>query len=864
MSGPFDDLGDDGRAPDTPEDLFYELQRGDEVKKLWSQQADVLRDYHSEYREADDVAFELPTGSGKTLTALLIAEWRRLANRQRVAYLCPTRQLANQATSKAEEYGLDVSLLIGRSKDHPPEEVTAYTRGDKVAITTYATIFNINPQISEPDTLVLDDAHVAETYVGGNWSLQVDRNVDENIFDALVDVLSDELPQKFLERVQREDVPMRESSFEHLPLPSMWEQLKEIRGVLDARYQDANSDNLPYRWRTLRDNLHACMIYLTPWRILIRPLVPPTFSHGHFAGADQRIYMSATLGAEGDLERMTGVSDIERIPTPSQYSDRSEGRRFFLFPGASLGHEESTDWALSVVSRQHRALVICRDHRQREDWREKLNDHGFTCFDAGDVEDSVEPFVKSEDSALVVASRFDGIDLPGDACRLVIIPGNPNAVNLQERFFLSRLGIDEVLKDRVALRFTQAVGRCTRSDNDYALVLPLNQDLLQFCAQRENREHLPPEVAAEVDVGLDASEVEDTGELDERVSAFYERGAGWETADSEIRERRKQIAAMRDERGEVPYASTEVEFTRFLWNGDQEAAAEKAKQISDNLTEEKFRTYRAWWSYVTGSLYLQLYREQGDEQLREMARKYLQRAKQASESGSWFVSLTSLVDEGDDGPETETTDERTRLMVEGIQTVLRDSGLHSPRLEKELRNTRNLLESGDHRKFDEGVERLGEWMGWDSERTTEDGDPDVVWQLKDIVALAFETKPEESPDHGISKATCRQAQGHYEWLDDQRSVDNSVVVVVSPRDKLHHLAEPHTGDLSYLHPDDVLGLFRRVAKLHRQLNSKVAEPEAESARDTIRESMSRQRLTADDVMDVLIGRSMDSLPREDS
>jgi hypothetical protein len=38
----------------------------------------------------------LPTGSGKTLVGLLIGEWLRRKNKERVVFLCPTRQLVNQ------------------------------------------------------------------------------------------------------------------------------------------------------------------------------------------------------------------------------------------------------------------------------------------------------------------------------------------------------------------------------------------------------------------------------------------------------------------------------------------------------------------------------------------------------------------------------------------------------------------------------------------------------------------------------------------------------------------------------------------------------------------------------------------------
>ena len=90
------DFGEASHVTD-PETLFRDLRgRSPEIRHLWSHQADLLRAYYKKFQGAKDVAIELPTGAGKTLVGLLIAEFRRQSFNERVAYLCPTRQLARQ------------------------------------------------------------------------------------------------------------------------------------------------------------------------------------------------------------------------------------------------------------------------------------------------------------------------------------------------------------------------------------------------------------------------------------------------------------------------------------------------------------------------------------------------------------------------------------------------------------------------------------------------------------------------------------------------------------------------------------------------------------------------------------------------
>jgi superfamily II DNA or RNA helicase len=76
---------------ENPERLFDNLPRTSaSAPSLWAHQADMLRSYVDAHVETADLALELPTGAGKTLPALLIAEWRRTSFQERAAYACPT------------------------------------------------------------------------------------------------------------------------------------------------------------------------------------------------------------------------------------------------------------------------------------------------------------------------------------------------------------------------------------------------------------------------------------------------------------------------------------------------------------------------------------------------------------------------------------------------------------------------------------------------------------------------------------------------------------------------------------------------------------------------------------------------------
>ena len=110
---------------ESPDRLFRDLPRRKHAS-LFDHQGQVLRSYVSQAVDAPDVALQLPTGSGKTLVGLLLAEWRRRKFRERVVYLCPTRQLVNQTAEEASaKYGLSVEPFTGKVKSYTPEAKTA-------------------------------------------------------------------------------------------------------------------------------------------------------------------------------------------------------------------------------------------------------------------------------------------------------------------------------------------------------------------------------------------------------------------------------------------------------------------------------------------------------------------------------------------------------------------------------------------------------------------------------------------------------------------------------------------------------------------------------------------------------------------
>ncbi len=319
-------------VPESPDRLFRDLPRRKHAS-LFDHQGQMLRTYVEEALQNSDVALQLPTGSGKTLVGLLLAEWRRRKYGERVVYLCPTRQLVNQVAEEASsKYGLTVEPFTGRIVNYTPEARTAYENTDRVAVTTYSSLFNTNPFFSDPEVVILDDVHTSENYIASQWTLRISRSNenDENLFRAVAGVLKAVVDPTAYERLTGDLNSIDNPTWvDKIPTPQLVEISGELRTVIS---ENIGVGDQQYPWRMIGDHLDACQVYISSSEVLIRPLVPPTWTHAPFADARQRIFMSATLGSGGDLERLTGRPQICRLSIPEGWDRQGIGRRFFVFP----------------------------------------------------------------------------------------------------------------------------------------------------------------------------------------------------------------------------------------------------------------------------------------------------------------------------------------------------------------------------------------------------------------------------------------------------------------------------------------------------------------------------------------------------
>jgi hypothetical protein len=762
---------------DTPEEMYLSPtmpRTGKAVQGLWVHQGDVIRSYAEKHTETADLALELPTGTGKTLPGLLIAEWVRRKSEGPVLYATPTTQLAKQVAKTAKREGVPVALLIGKHDDWDPTDEMAVEAGEMIGLTTYSSIFNTRPYVPIPRLLIFDDAHAGEQFVGHKHGVDIRRSRDETAYLSVLTALKPFLSGLQFQRLEGNPDPGSHHAV-RLIIPAVD---REALAVLDSTLAKLKRPH-KYDHAMIRAGIDSSLVYLSYSGIQIRPMIPPTSENKIFAQARQRIYLSATLGSGGELERAFGRTSIVRMPLKSKTAPRS-GRRLFVFPDLVAGGD-SLALTKRIVALTDKALVLSQDTVEgAKDAAGQLAGEGVPVLGREELEsEGLQAFAKATTGVLGLANRYDGMDLPDNACRIVVLEGKPDAVGLQERFLSERAEANSALLERIRTRIVQGAGRSTRGPNDFAVVVIKGADLTKYFARPENIAALEPELQAEVQFGWENSRGVSADNVVENVEMFLEHDEDWRTGGEEkvaefLEDVKKVEPAAAEPLGKA--APLEVEAWQLAYVGDWVAASEKLKEAVTQVGPEATRGYRGLLLYIAG---VWMHLGAKDETQRARARELIREAGMAANRGTWLREMMPLPG----APEVDLAPMDV-VAVNNIVARLRGK-LKTSALRGELVEMQASLAQDEAKRYERGLAVLGSFLGAAAEKPKGQARADSAWEWGTAMWMTVEAKSEEHDDGLLPVKDIRQANTQMDQLAADRGMDsapaNSPIILLSDK-----------------------------------------------------------------------------------
>lgn len=794
------------KAPTNPIKIFESLPslKGT-PNDLWRGQDEALRDWET-VRNKRDIVISLNTGAGKTIVGLLIAQSLVNEGLENVVYVCSTIDLVEQTSKEATSIGMDHTTRVrgGYSND-------LFETGGAFCITTYAALFNGLSSIRRhyfPDAIIFDDAHVAESLLRDAFTLRIDVRNDATLFNDIATLFQPHF--KYLgilgQFADSLDTAKQRTAF--VAPGGLYERIEQLLHVLH-HHGVKTSDTYKYPFAWIEDKLHCCAAIFTRGVFELAPPFLPSLALDIFEQNIRRVYLSATLKSQIGFIRAFGRTP-NKVITPQ--NDAGNGERLIL-DGRQVKKGFAPNFAKKLV-RGRKVIIAVPDYARANEWKDVSETPTREQFT-----DALNDFRDTqEEGAFTLVSRVDGIDLPHDTCRIMIMDGVPSATSLLERYQWEWLGMANVQASRIANRLVQLFGRINRGRNDYGAFLLEGEALGKWIARDRNLALLPPLLRKQILIGREvqtAFNLVKGSDVIDLIDRVFDRDEGWidyyrrevklAKLDKDQLERARQAKPVMEEA-----ALSEAKYAAAMWSGDAMIARREIERTLDKTATHDARL-SGWHAVWLGATY----ELDGDQ---DAAHRTYGVAMRRLNRSMTLPRPSRRPKEGGDSRD-----------LNAFGTSLRDllSFPEGVRFESELRRQTDMMALIDTHKPNQaeaGVRQLGELLGFSAIRPDNDEDtgPDVLW-LDEVKSrmIGFELKTNKKDPVTYFKKDISQGHDHLEWMRRTYEEYTSLgLLYVGPMGSLDAKANP-SEKMGLCLLQTVLGLRNRVLALIEDLRRKI-------------------------------------------
>ena len=466
-------------------------------------QETVLESWFDTYRNQKDVILKLPTGEGKTIVGLLMLQSKLNEGNAPCLYLCPNNYLVDQVKSQATEFGVPYCEI--KDNDLPEE----FINGEKILITNSHMLFNgrskkfgIGRDSLNVATVLLDDAHSCIGVIKSSCKFNIEKN-NSNAYQELFDLFSDSLKSQGAGTFA--DIE-NENCNAQLAIPYWdWQSKQDEVIQILSKYNKKEYRDVWFTWELLKDNLKNCLCIVSGKEIEIAPYLLPIEKFGSFFGAKHRIFMSATISDDSFFIRDLGIKK-EVVENPLTFNKKWSGEKMVLIPSLiddELNREEIVNLIGGIKNTPFGIAVLVPSFSHAKIWQSC----GSTIIDKSNLNQEINAFKNGQfRHPIVMASRYDGTDLPDAMCRILVIDSLPINETLTEKYLDECVPNSTFSKIKLAQTIEQGLGRSVRSEKDYCVVLFLGRDLIKQVRYKDSRKYFSPQTRKQIEVGLDLAE----------------------------------------------------------------------------------------------------------------------------------------------------------------------------------------------------------------------------------------------------------------------------------------------------------------------------------------------------------------------
>jgi replicative superfamily II helicase len=730
-----------------PVEIYETLDRASDTGPLRPVQSTVLEKWHSDYREKQDVILKLHTGQGKTLVGLLLLKSKLNETGNPALYLCPNKFLVQQTCTQAKQFGIRYCT----AEDDLPQD---FIDGNAILITTVKKLFNgltkfrTGSSAIAVSSIVIDDCHASIDTIRESFTIKLKR--DEPTYKSLLELFSEALKNQGAGTF----ADISTGGYNALlPVP-YWEWQDRQEEVLEILSANKDGDSVKFVWPILKDMFGQCQCVVSGTAIEIEPYLPPLEYFGTYFKASHRVFMSATVTDDSYLVRGLRLSE-ETVRNPlTDKNERWSGEKMILIPSLidpSLDRSTIVKaFATPKAKPQYGIVGLTPSFSYTHDWEA----YGSAIAKKDSIEKAVERLANRDYSQpLVLANRYDGVDLPDNMCRLLIFDSKPHAQNLVDSYAEWCRGGSETIIMRTVRSIEQGLGRSVRGTKDYCAIVITGEELTKLLRADKTRKLLSSQTRTQIEIGLEIASmaasdialgVDPLRVLNDLIGQCVGRDEDWKEF---YVEKMDQVGSAKPSNKVLAIFKLELEAATCASLGAYEDAAAAIQEILDQHVSAD--ADKGWYIQELARLKYPLSKADSNQLQIAAHRKnpYLLKPK----SGMVFRPLKVI----------------SQARMAGIIDWIRDHE-NFDELSLSVDDIVGRLRFGvkaDH--FEQAFADLGEALGFSSDRpdkTWKEG-PDNLWCVRDGEYLLVECKNGVAVDrHDITKTETGQMNNACAWF----------------------------------------------------------------------------------------------------
>ena len=449
-----------------PRDLFGALPNKKGYSYERASQSEVWKQWY-EKRNESNLVIKMNTGSGKTVVGLTILKSSLNELKGPAIYVVPDNFLVNQVINEAKNLGIAFTI---------DETSTGFRSGKEILICNIFKLvngkskFGVGEKSIEIGTIVIDDAHACLETIESQFKINIPNS--NLMYKTLLNIF---LPS-IKEQSQVKGIELENSQPNTITLVPFWAWKNKLSDVINLFVQNSTNDVLKFSFPLLKEHLKLCRCVISDKEIEITPHNVPIERITSLETTKRKIFMTATLADDSILSTHFNLNkeQLNNVITPEKVGDI--GERMILIP-QELNNDITDDELkkyYKYLSTTHNVVIIVPSDYRLKYWTDTAD----LLIDKDNIETEIEALKTNHKGLVILVNRYDGIDLPNGACRILVIDGLPNTRKLIDDITETQLSGSNKLINQKIQKIEQGMGRGVRSSDDWCIVFLMGKSLI--------------------------------------------------------------------------------------------------------------------------------------------------------------------------------------------------------------------------------------------------------------------------------------------------------------------------------------------------------------------------------------------------